>query len=110
VGLLVAIFTTVGIPPFGEFPIRYELLSELSKLSLSIAMAVLVGMGGLFLTAMRVMVAFASNASAEWKIQEKPGEIALLAVAVVALILIGLFPHVFLSRLAVLLQAFTSLK
>jgi formate hydrogenlyase subunit 3/multisubunit Na+/H+ antiporter MnhD subunit len=109
-GLAVAWLTLGGLPLLPVFPIHQVLLEELARTSFWNAVLVLVGSGGMLLSAFRALAVLAQGGLVVQENDTQGGllprvfgesrlQIGLIAAGVVGLLLIGLFPQVFLPVL-----------
>ena len=100
--LLIAHFTTAGLPLLANFPHFYTLWTTLSSFSTTATLVALAGQAGLLLAGLRTTAAFlspSSKYSIGWKISERRQEIVWLGCVASALVLIGLLPKWFLFPL-----------
>lgn len=107
--LLVASLSVGGLPLLGFFPLRQTLMENLAQISLPTALWSLAGALGLMAGSIRILLAFFASPAegtlkaTDWRV------IMLLAVGVLFLVLVGLFPQWSLSPLFDLLNAFGNL-
>jgi NADH:ubiquinone oxidoreductase subunit 2 (subunit N) len=93
-GLLLANLAFAGMPLLAGFPVQEAIWEGLASKSLPVVIWVLVGNLGLFFSAVRVMLAFATAPEgARWESRETTAQCTLLAVSFLALVLLGLFPQ-----------------
>ena len=113
-GLLLAQFSVAGMPLLAEFPIKLRLLSAAYETQASLGIWGFIGSLGLFLFTIRVITGFVSPSETRpgksWSFSEQTGQTILIGVAVLALLLLGLFPHIFLSRITQILVTFGQLQ
>lgn len=93
-GLLLANLALAGMPLLAGFPVQKAIWEELASKSLPVVIWVLVGNLGLFFSAVRVMLTFASAPKgARWESRETTAQRTLLVISFLALLLLGLFPQ-----------------
>jgi NADH:ubiquinone oxidoreductase subunit 2 (subunit N) len=93
-GLVLANLALAGMPLLAGFPPHQAIWGALASSSLSIVLWLLVGCLGLFFSAIRVLLAFASAPEgSRWESRETPVQRILLGISFLALILLGLFPQ-----------------
>jgi NADH:ubiquinone oxidoreductase subunit 2 (subunit N) len=93
-GMVLANLALAGIPLLAGFPPHQAIWDGLASTSLPIVGWVLIGNLGLFFSAIRVMLAFASAPEgALWESRETVVQRILLAIGFLALLLLGLFPQ-----------------
>lgn len=95
-GLAAASLTLAGLPILAVFPIHQVLLEQIARQSLSIAIVTLTGSVGMMFAAFRALVIIAPGGPSFDKVRETRLQIALLSAGVIGLVLIGLFPQIFL--------------
>jgi NADH-quinone oxidoreductase subunit N len=96
-GVCVANLSLAGLPLLAGFPQRFALLTELARQSPSYTVVVLLGMGGLITAALRSLaVLVMAPENQPWEISEHRWQIVLIVAGSLALLLVGLFPQVFL--------------
>lgn len=125
-GLAVASLTLGGLPLLAIFPIRQALLEELARQTLPGALWVLAGSFGVLVSILRALSILLrgraapveetdetdlplTEARARLTISETRWQIALLLGGIAILLLIGIFPQVFLPILNGLLSGYTQL-
>jgi multicomponent Na+:H+ antiporter subunit D len=92
-GLLLAHLSMVGLPLLAGFPSRLWLWQELARESTSLAAWVLVGILGLATGAMRTLAVLAmAPENSGWKSDEARPQAVLLSMAMMGLLVLGLFP------------------
>jgi formate hydrogenlyase subunit 3/multisubunit Na+/H+ antiporter MnhD subunit len=97
IAVFLAHFTLAGLPLLGCFPLRQALFSSLGKESLQMAVWAFLGNVGLLAAGLRGLVIVVGHAHGPaWTFKEKPGEIIILGLGILALLVIGWFPQVFL--------------
>ncbi len=102
--MLVALFSLLGFPLLASFPSRLELFEQLASVSLISMIWLFIGIGGLYLAAARLLSAVFGDTSAQWTVTEKPGELVLFTLGVLALFVLGLFPQIVVSQLSNLMS------
>lgn len=96
-GVWLANLSLAGLPLLAGFPLRFALLTELTRQSPFYTVVVLVGMAGLITAALRSLaVLIMSPEEQPWQISERRWQIGLIVAGCLALLLVGLFPRVFL--------------
>ncbi len=112
-GLLLAQFNIAGLPLLTGFPVKLALISTLAEAAPELPLWVFLGNLGLFLFSIRLlglMITPAENEMLSWKIIEKKHEFIPVLIATLVLLLMGLFPHIFLTGLLEIIQAFSQLQ
>ncbi len=110
VSLLLAAFSLAGLPFLASFPLRQALLEGVAQQNSLLAFWDLMGTLGVLAGGLRALAVFASPAAQESEPEpEGSTQAILLGAGSVALVLIGIFPQLFLPRLLGLLQAFSHL-
>jgi len=107
--LSLAHFSIAGLPLLAGFPVLLSLLQMIASTSPMIAILTLTGTLGLFIGGLRTLAVLVRGADPEsqgWKMQERGPVIFFLVIGCLALFAIGLFPQLFLPRMADLAQAF----
>jgi NADH-quinone oxidoreductase subunit N len=93
-GLVLANLSMVGMPLLAGFPPHQAIWEELASKSLPVLIWVLVGVIGLFFSAVRVMLAVAGAAEGVvWESRETTVQRLLLVIGLLILVLLGLFPQ-----------------
>jgi NADH-quinone oxidoreductase subunit N len=109
-GLLAGNLTVAGMPLLAAFPARIVLWSGLANQSIILAIVTLLGSIGLFVSAIRTLtVLISGKQDVKWSIQEKNWATPLVAVGVILIFLVGLFPQWFSPSLAQVSQVFSHL-
>jgi len=108
-GLALASLTLAGLPLMAIFPIRLVLMEELARQSLFTALWVLTGMVGMLFSTFRALSILFRRPSLPQTVAETKFQIALLAGAMISLLMVGIFPQVFLPLARGLLSAYTPL-
>jgi NADH-quinone oxidoreductase subunit N len=106
--LLVAQFSSAGLPLLASFPTQGSILTAINQQSPVSAIWVFAGNLGLLLAGLRSLNALAIKAGVDsWKINERRWEAALFCLGVLFILALGLFPQWFLPSLTGLLRAYT---
>jgi len=93
-GLLLANLALAGMPLLAGFPVQKVIWEGFASKSLPVVIWVLVGNLGLFFSAVRLMLTFASAPKGvRWEPRETTAQRTLLAISFLALLLLGLFPQ-----------------
>jgi formate hydrogenlyase subunit 3/multisubunit Na+/H+ antiporter MnhD subunit len=108
-GLAAAYLSIAGLPLLAAFPNRQVLLQEIAVHSPFAALWVLVGTLGMLFSGFRLLAILTGGYFGPRKLSESRTQIFLMVVGMAALVLIGVFPRLFLPMLLGLLKAFTRL-
>jgi NADH:ubiquinone oxidoreductase subunit 2 (subunit N) len=93
-GLVLANLALAGMPLLAGFPPHQAIWEGLASKSLPMVMWMLTGTLGLFFSAVRVLMAFATvPEGAQWESRETIPQRILLSIGFLALLLLGLFPQ-----------------
>ncbi|HMN61350.1 MAG TPA: hypothetical protein PJ988_13340, partial [Anaerolinea sp.] len=106
-GLAASLLTLAGLPLLAAFPIRQVLLQEIAVVSPLTALWVLGGSMGLLFSAFRLLSVITGGYFGPRPRGETRSQIFLISSGVIALLLVGLQPRLFLPLLTNLLSAFT---
>lgn len=99
--LILAQFSLAGIPLLASFPIRLHMWNELAQISPMITYWALIGCMGLLFGGVRTLaVLVIGDEELGWLITETRQERVFLAIGIILLLLLGLFPQLFLPSLA----------
>jgi NADH:ubiquinone oxidoreductase subunit 2 (subunit N) len=102
--LVCAIFSLAGVPLFAGFPTYYALWQALSRAFPLAQHATLIGCIGILTGGIRLLVAFMDNlTSGPQELRESRGQRFFLGAGIAILLVLGLFPQLYLpvvSRLA----------
>lgn len=107
-GIMAAWLSLAGLPLLAGFPIRQALLEELAAISLPAAIGMLLGIIGILFSALRAassLMQLKNAAPIELHWQQN----VLLITGTLVLLLIGLFPNMFLHGLASLVESYKNL-
>lgn len=111
IGLLIAQLNMAGLPLLAQFPIKLQLLTTALRANQWIGILTFMGSLGLFLFTLRLLAVMMAASTEE--LVRKPSETAFqvgsMVLIVAALVLIGLFPGVFLSGFSKIISTFTKL-
>lgn len=108
-GLAVAALSTAGLPLLAGFPIRIVLMEELSAQSLGVGLAALAGSVGMLFSVFRALTVLARGSIIPQSFRESRTQSVLLIAGMAGLLIIGIFPQVFLPLLTPLLRAYPNL-
>ncbi len=99
-GMLVSLLSLGGLPVLASFPIYLPLWSNLVRASILLAAFSLLGSGFLFLSGARIFNALIEKSETEtWKISETGLQALLLGVGILAILILGLIPNLYLPYL-----------
>jgi len=99
--LVLAQFSLAGVPLLASFPVRLTMWNELAQVSPMITLWALLGCMGLLFGGVRTLaVLVTGDEEVGWQITETRQERVFLAIGVILLLLLGLFPQLFLPSLA----------
>jgi len=109
VGVLTSLLSILGVPIFAAFPIRLEVMNLLSQTSQSNVLWIIAGLIGGLVGTIRTFAQVAFSVGEKWEINEKISQVIVIGIAVVILMLMGLFPRIttglispFIAEIAVL--------
>ena len=109
VGVLTSLLSILGVPIFAAFPIRLEVMNLLSQTSQSNVLWIIAGLIGGLVGTIRTFAQVAFPVGEKWEINEKISQVIVIGIAVVILMLMGLFPRIttglispFIAEIAVL--------
>jgi formate hydrogenlyase subunit 3/multisubunit Na+/H+ antiporter MnhD subunit len=94
IGLVVSMFSIVGLPPFGEFPFKYLLISSLGETSAINLIWVIIGFIVMLIPLFTILRKLFLPTLAKARIIESLSQILLLCSGFFLLLLIGIFPRV----------------
>lgn len=93
-GMVMANLALAGVPLLAGFPAHQAIWERLASVSMPVVTWVVIGNLGLFFSAVRVMMAFAAAPErVPWESHETTLQRVLLAIGLIALLLLGLFPQ-----------------
>jgi multicomponent Na+:H+ antiporter subunit D len=110
--LALAHLSIAGLPLLAGFPVFFSLLHMLSASNPTIALLTLLGMVGLMAGGLRSIAVLLMGTDTDpraWQMQERRSEFFFLAVGGIAILVLGLFPQLFLPQLSDLAQYFARL-
>jgi NADH-quinone oxidoreductase subunit N len=108
--LVLAQWSIAGLPLLAAFPIRYSLWIHLASHSVGMGWLSMAGFMGLFVTGLRLLFVFLDRESQQDDTQEETWQLRfLLGTATLVMVLVGLFPQLFLPIFNHGIQAFTNL-
>jgi len=108
----IAHFSIAGMPILAGFPILLNLEYLLTGASPVIAFLTLLGTAGLFVGGLRSLAEFLRDSGTDangWQFKERGAVVVFLIIGVIFILMLGLFPQVFLPPLATLTQTFERL-
>lgn len=106
-GVAVASLTLGGLPLLAMFPIHQVLLESLARVSFLNSLWVLLGSIGVLFSTFRALAVLAHGTLLPQTIHESRFQIALLLIGIAGLLLIGIFPQLFLPMLNGLTSVYT---
>ena len=113
-GLLLAQLSIAGLPLLASFPTKIALLTAIFSPDSNYGVWVFLGSLGLFFFTIRLIAILVTPEDAEnpiiWTVSEKPIEYVPIVIMVIALIILGLFPHIFPSGMMNILTSFSQLQ
>jgi Formate hydrogenlyase subunit 3/Multisubunit Na+/H+ antiporter, MnhD subunit len=95
-GLLTALFSIIGLPLFAGFSFNIGLL-ELFTDHISSLVWIWIGFAGLAVAALRLLVSLLKTSGEKWTISETTGDLFFLTIGIFVLVLMGIFPSVFIG-------------
>ncbi len=96
ISFLVGWFSLSGLPLFSMFPIRFGVLTQLSQSNLPVAIWSLIAIFGLFIASMRfIAVFFTRPGNRQFSVGETPVQSIFLGISSVLLLIMGLFPNIY---------------
>jgi NADH-quinone oxidoreductase subunit N len=108
--LILAQWSIAGLPLLAAFPIRYSLWIQLASHSVGMGWLSMAGFMGLFVTGLRLLFVFLDRESQQDDTQEETWQLRfLLSTATLIMVLVGLFPQLFLPIFNHGIHAFTNL-
>ncbi len=106
---MLAYFSLGALPLLAGFPVRMVVMETLASQSIGAPLWVMAGNMGYLIGGLRALALMASGDD-PWRISETRTQIAMLVIGALALILVGLFPGVFVPGMNGLLEPFTRLR
>jgi len=93
-GMIVASLSTGAFPLLAGFPARLALWESLSRISLSSALWMAIGIMGLLISAFRSLAVISmAEEYTSWKPRENTAQIIMLGLGMIGLFILGLFPQ-----------------
>lgn len=93
-GMIVAALSTGAFPLLAGFPARLALWESLSRISLSSALWMAIGIIGLLISAFRSLAVISmADEYTSWKPRENTAQIIMLGLGMIGLFILGLFPQ-----------------
>jgi NADH-quinone oxidoreductase subunit N len=96
IAIFSSILSIIGLPLFAGFSLNLELLEQLASHSLLLVW-IFIGYAAMMVAAFRLFFAAKGNADSRWSISENTWDMLFLAAGVFALVLMGIFPSIFLG-------------
>jgi NADH-quinone oxidoreductase subunit N len=94
VGIIIATLSTSAFPLLAGFPARLALWESLSRVSISSALWMAVGIIGLLTSAFRSLAVISmADEYTKWKPRETPTQLTMLGLGMIGLFILGLFPQ-----------------
>jgi formate hydrogenlyase subunit 3/multisubunit Na+/H+ antiporter MnhD subunit len=107
-GMIAATLSTGAFPLLAGFPARLALWEGLSQISLGAALWMAIGIVGLLTSAFRSLAVISmADEYAGWAIRETPTQMTMLALGLLGLFVLGLFPQTvqfFLANLPLMFE------
>ncbi len=108
--LALAYFSLGGLPLLAGFPVRQPLMEALAGSSLAVTGAAVLGNLGFLLGAYRLLAVLVRSDDPAWVLNERRIDAAMLVIAMVLLLVIGIFPGFVLRDSLGLVQVFSHLR
>jgi len=108
-GIILGQLSIAGLPLLASFPIKRMIWFSAADPDLLNALWIFIGSMGLFIFSLRTLIHFSASLSEGkpfWKINESISVIVPIAVAVIAIFILGLLPQLLFPRLLSILNAF----
>lgn len=96
VAIFAALFSIIGLPFFASFSLHLALFENLAAQP-GVIIWVLIGYFCLLIAAFRLLVVLLENRYARWRISESRGDLLYLVPGIFILLLMGIFPSVFIG-------------
>jgi NADH-quinone oxidoreductase subunit N len=110
-GIVVVNLSLAGFPLLAAFPIRLAVLKGMAEVDTVLTALCLLGSVGLMVAGLRSLALFSIDSNDQpWKINESRTLLVYLVLGLIALLIMGIFPHWFLPPLANLATAFQQLS
>ncbi len=110
VALIIAYFSTAGLPLLAGFPVRQVIYETLAESTIDASIWLFVGNIGFLIGGVRMLTHMIGGEETKSRISETRLEIVLLVIGVVVLLVVGIFPHIFLPVWMNLAEVFERLK
>jgi formate hydrogenlyase subunit 3/multisubunit Na+/H+ antiporter MnhD subunit len=92
--MIVATLSTAAFPLLAGFPARLALWESLSRVSLSAALWMTIGIVGLLISAFRSLAVISmADEYTGWTPRENPTQMTMLGLGIIGLFVLGLFPQ-----------------
>ena len=99
--LVLAQFSLAGVPLLASFPIRLPMWNDLAQISSALTIWALIGCMGLLIGGVRTLaVLVIGSEGQDWQISETRAETIFLAIGILLLLILGLFPQWILPFIA----------
>jgi NADH-quinone oxidoreductase subunit N len=113
-GLILAQLSIAGLPLLASFPTKIAIISATFSTNINLGVWGFLGSLGLFFYTIRLIAILVTpediNNPIAWIVSEKMNEYVPIVIMVIALILLGLFPHIFPSGMTNILTSFGQLQ
>jgi NADH-quinone oxidoreductase subunit N len=96
IAIFSSILSIIGLPLFAGFSLNLELLEQLSSHTV-LLIWIFVGYAAMMIAAFRLLFVVIGNINSRWTISETTGDILFLTAGIFALVLMGIFPSVFMG-------------
>jgi NADH-quinone oxidoreductase subunit N len=96
IALISSLFSVIGLPLFAGFSINLALLEQLSGYP-SLVIWILVGYAFLMFAASHLLIILIGHYDGKWAILEQPSDLFFLVVGIFGLLMMGIFPSVFIG-------------
>ena len=93
IGLLIALFSITGMPPFGEFSFKFVLLDTIGSSGKIKAIWLILGFTGVLMPLFGLVLRIFSLSSSTIKVNEKISQIIIISIGIFLLLLLGLYPR-----------------
>lgn len=92
IGLLVSLFSIIGLPPFGEFPYKLIMINAIGTAQKTNPIWLILGFVGILLPVFGLMKRMFSSDETRVHVNEKLSQILLICIGIFLLLLVGLYP------------------
>jgi formate hydrogenlyase subunit 3/multisubunit Na+/H+ antiporter MnhD subunit len=96
IAMFTAIFSIIGLPFFASFSLHLALFENLTAQT-GVIVWVLIGYFCLLIAAFRLLVVLLENKYSRWRISESNGDLFYLVPGIFFLLMMGIFPRVFIG-------------